>query len=156
MEHDFLAAKVRTHQGHLGSLARKLISDISKRAENHDASRMCEPEFEEAARLAKTAAQFGIDSEEYREARANSQSIRKHWQVNTHHPEHFSDLGQMGWLDIIEMVLDWSAAVDTYGLSTFAESVERNLRAYPFSEGQTWLIRQVAEWVSHTEEDNSR
>jgi hypothetical protein len=49
----------------------------------------------------------------------------------------------MTFLDIIEMVIDWKSACETYG-TDFPESVEKSIERFKPDEKREWLIRLIA------------
>jgi rubrerythrin len=62
------------------------------------------------------------------------------------------DLSGMGFLDIIEMVLDWKAAADTYGKSTLRGGLVHQRERFKFSVAQWWLIEQVVDYIEPRKE----
>lgn len=86
--------------------------DLSERAIRHDASKFIEPEFSAYARNQPRFDNAEYGSPEYiAAARAIKPAIKHHYQMNSHHPEHYSDgiLG-MSLFDVVEMLCDWMAA----------------------------------------------
>jgi hypothetical protein len=56
----------------------------------------------------------------------------------------------MGFLDLIEMVIDWRSAYLTYGSQgTWDENMARQIERYreQFSSAQWWMINQVSAWL---------
>ena len=58
-----------------------------------------------------------------------------------------SDVSRMGFLDIIEMVLDWKAAADGYGNCTLRAGLDRQRQQHDWRPEQWWLIEQVVEFI---------
>ena len=79
------------------------------------------------------------------------EAVAAHYAAEDHHPAHHARVDDMGWLAIIEMVIDWWAASRAYahnpGSYGFKEGIHRELKRFGFSDGQTWLIWQVAGWL---------
>lgn len=93
-------------------LNRVILELVMERVQNHDASKLQEPEksmFDEFTPRLKEV-EFGSD--EYKAALADmGEALRHHYENNRHHPEHFDNgVNDMTLVDVIEMVCDWNAA----------------------------------------------
>lgn len=92
----------------IGWLAKELLV----RGAVHDDSKLLDP-IEKATFDAWTpemrVREFGTD--EYKKALdAMGEGIQRHYQSNSHHPEHFSNgIDGMSLIDLVEMFCDWSA-----------------------------------------------
>ena len=128
-----------------------------ERAAKHDLSKFEEDEFGGFVKINQVAREHPYGSEEYknslRGANKESGCIALHNARNDHHPEHYADPKDMGFLQIIEMVVDWYSASKTYGQSnSFKNSLEIQRKRFDrFSEEQWWLIEQVAAYISSGE-----
>ena len=84
----------------------------------------------------------------------STSAVLGHYLLSPHHPECHVSPTDMGWLDVIEMVVDWYAAAEAYRHNPdaygFREGVDRHLVRWEFSPAQEWLIREVAEWLEPT------
>lgn len=129
----------------------KIESELHHRGIVHDSSKLdVEGELPGFARINKIARQHPYGNKEYKEALASEQeTIDDHYEVNSHHPEHHWELlkGDMGWLDIIEMVVDWYAATKCYGNTAWPVVMKRQKERFDFTDHQWWLIVQVATFL---------
>jgi len=141
-----LAALIR-HQKHLAANVERLIGDLAQRAQMHDQSKLGPDEFPGFVKIHHIARENPIGSDAYEMALRDAPCIHHHFAENSHHPEHHASVEQMGWLDIVEMVLDWKAAADTYGMTTARESLEYQFNRHGFTAEQRWLICQVLDWT---------
>ncbi len=120
----------------------------------HDISKLYLDEFDGfvEADSNKTWAAYGTP--EYIKQIKENKGIQLHWERNTHHPEywqiepttgcHLADGHlHMPFLDILEMVIDWKSAAETYG-TDFQESINYSIERFKFNEKQEWLIRLIA------------
>ncbi len=141
-----LASLVR-HQKHLEANIEKLIGELSYRAKMHDQSKLSKDEFSGFVNIHNVARNNPIGSPEYEASMRTATCIQRHFTKNSHHPEYHSSVEDMGWLDIIEMVLDWKAAADTYGMVTVRDSLDYQFNRHKFTSEQKWLINQVLNWI---------
>ena len=72
------------------------------------------------------------NSPEYKECMAGLKpAIEHHYQVNSHHPEHYPDgFAGMSLLDRIEMYCDWKAAVKRNKNGDLNKSIEINAKRF--------------------------
>lgn len=156
------------HRDHVRSGLQSLTHELEKRALRHDLSKLSPEEFPAFARINRAAREHPYGSAEYRAGLgAERSAVALHYSRNSHHPEAhevehwaqnqgFWKAEMMGFLDLIEMVIDWRAAWRTYGTQgTWRENVDRQRERYAewFSESQWWLIGQVARWLAEQDRD---
>jgi hypothetical protein len=102
-------------QAHI-ALVRKFmqrpIVKLMHRAATHDASKLESPEKAAFDKLTPRLKGLKYGSEEYRASlREMKPAIDHHYQVNSHHPEHYPNgINGMSLLDLMEMLCDWGAA----------------------------------------------
>ena len=101
------------HIERVQELLQSAISNLAKRAVEHDASKLIEPEksaFDRLKALSLSGMAYG--SEEYQAClRREKPSIQHHYEANSHHPEHYANgVNGMSLFDVLEMLLDWKAA----------------------------------------------
>lgn len=124
----------------------KIAHRLKEKATVHDSSKYSIDEFEGFKEINRIAREHPFGSKEYKDSIKNNQAVALHYSRNTHHPEHYQDgIDGMNLLDIIEMVADWKAASDTYGLTTFKESLEIQKGRYKLTSEQWYMINKIAE-----------
>lgn len=133
----------------------RLTHDLERRALAHDLSKLSPDEVEGFVRINQAAREHPYGSDEYiasmRREKGPDGCITLHFSRNSHHPEYHEHERDMGWLDLIEMVLDWKAAADTYGKATLREGLATHRQRLDFTEAQWWLIEQVVDWIEPAE-----
>lgn len=139
--------------------------ELERRALAHDLSKLSGDEFDGFTRINRAAREHPYGSEEYRAGlRQEKPTIDLHYSRNSHHPEHHKlphrecVQESMDFLDLIEMVCDWYAAFQTYGSQgTWEENMEKQRGRFgeTFSDGQWWLIFEVANWI-YVQEENRK
>lgn len=144
-------ATIMRHRDALRLNAQRLIHELERRSLAHDLSKLSTDEIEGFVRINRAAREHAYGSEEYvesmRREKAPTGCITLHLSRNSHHPEFHENDRDMGWLDIIEMVLDWKAASDTYGKNTLRDGLAVHRERFEFTEAQWWLIEQVVDWL---------
>lgn len=100
------------HIQRVRDLMRVAILNLKDRAEDHDASKLVEPELEAFDRMTPRLAELEYGSEEYKASvRELGPALDHHFKHNDHHPEYHEDgiLG-MSLMSLLEMLCDWRAA----------------------------------------------
>lgn len=113
-----------------------LIENLSNRAENHDNSKMEDPElkvFTEFTPRLKTAV-FGSD--EYKQFLKDMKpALDHHYAHNSHHPEHHKNgIRGMTLLDLVEMLCDWKASTERTKDGDINKSIEYNKKRFEMSD----------------------
>jgi len=91
-------------------------------------------------------------SEEYKAClQKMGPALKHHYEVNSHHPEHYENGVQgMSLLDILEMLADWKAASMRHNDGSFAESLKINRERFNISPELFTIIKKTVEelgWV---------
>lgn len=134
------------------TLVRKYLLQLAHRLEErallHDLSKLQLDEFGGFIEIQQIARGHRIDSEEYK-ASIQAEVVNLHLSRNSHHPEYYPDgLWGMNLLDMIEMVIDWQAASETYGKATLLEALPIQKERFKMTDRQYWLIQFIAENVA--------
>jgi hypothetical protein len=89
-----------------------MINELSKRAVNHDKSKLESPEKEIFEEYTPKLKGTTYGSEEYKEfLKEMKPALDHHYANNRHHPEHFKNgVNDMNLFDLLEMAADWLAA----------------------------------------------
>ena len=129
-----------------------IINDLTFRARTHDASKFQDDEIEGYARFEVMPQGLTYGSPEHIAIKAailtDNDCFKNHAARNDHHPEHYADVQKMPFTAIQEMVCDWAGAHLEFGnTGSWPQSVVDNIAKHNFSEGQIWLIYQVANFL---------
>lgn len=146
--------KILVHRDLMRKNMHNFIAKFQERAIMHDLSKLFTDEFEGFVEADSQTVWAKYGTPEYIEQVKKNKGIQLHWQRNTHHPEYWqieSTTGchlpdghkDMPFLDILEMVIDWKSAAETYK-TDFQESIEYSIKRFNFDEKQAWLIRLIA------------
>lgn len=154
------------HRVCVAAALQKVVHEFERRQMLHDESKFHLDEFAGFARINATARRHPYGSEEYMAAlEAEKPALDRHFARNPHHPEHHDDPTKMGLFDLIEMVCDWYGAHRVYESAKPAEKrrswaenmeVQRRRFARQFSEGQWFVVEQVASFLEEAERETQR
>jgi len=133
---------IHTVRGLLG----ETITEMMRRAQQHDQSKLADPEratFDEYTPKLK-ASTYG--SGEYKGFLAGMRvALDHHYAVNSHHPEHFEDgYAGMSLLDVLEMLADWKAATLRHDDGDLDRSISINAERFGYGEEFERLLRTTA------------
>lgn len=102
----------QAHIENVGVFINKIRSELWKRARDHDASKLEEPEKSAFDKATPKLKDFEYGSPEYKEALNEIRpALDHHYANNSHHPEFWvNGVQDMDLVDLVEMVCDWKAA----------------------------------------------
>lgn len=125
------------HIANVQILLGKVTDFLYRRADNHDWSKLEEPEKsmydEYIPKIRETEKEFGYGSTQYEEVvKQMGVAMRHHFDANSHHPEHYPNgINGMSLLDLIEALADWKAASSKSGQPL---NIEANKRRFGMSD----------------------
>lgn len=119
---------IREVQGNLLDV----VLNLRLRSTMHDASKLQDPEkmlFDEWTPKLK---ELTYGSDEYKTALASmGPALAHHYEVNSHHPEHYPNgIAGMSLFDVIEMLCDWCAAAKRHADGDLTKSLEINRKRF--------------------------
>ena len=122
-----------------------LVSKLQERAIIHDVSKFQDDEFEGFIEADEMGLYKDYGKSDYHKKLKENKGIALHLSRNSHHPEFYPNgISDMSFLDIVEMVIDWKSASETYG-NDFMNSIDYSIKRFNVDEKQVWLIRLIAE-----------
>lgn len=140
--------KIIVHRDLVRKNMHQFISKFQQRAIMHDISKFYLDEFDGFVEADAKNTWSAYGTPEYVKQVNENVGIQLHWKRNTHHPEyHKNGVNDMSFLDILEMVIDWKSAAETYN-TNFSESIEYSIKRFNFDEKQSWLVRIIADSLS--------
>ena len=122
-------------QHHLTAIRKNLllfIEELSKRGQEHDASKFQSPEREIYASTFHKLAGTVYGSAESKDLLEESKiAIDHHYAKNRHHPEHHPNgIADMDLIDLLEMIADWVAATKRNKNGNIHRSIVLNTPKY--------------------------
>jgi hypothetical protein len=129
-------------------LLEEAIGDLYHRAAVHDMSKLEEPELAVFDEFTPKLNQSEYGSDEYKKNLvAMGKGLRHHYDVNRHHPEHWSNgVYDMNLIDLIEMLADWKAAA-LRNENTLDNSITQNAERFRYDERFEDLLRNTARYL---------
>lgn len=114
----------------------RVIQDLMGRSLRHDRSKLTSPEKEAFDKLDETKREGIVyGTPEYKAMFDGIKpEIQRHYQHNSHHPEHWANgIYGMSLLDLLEMLCDWKAASRRHDGSVRA-TMDKNQERFGFSD----------------------
>jgi hypothetical protein len=112
----------------------RVACDIIRRADDHDRSKLREPELAVFNEYTPKLRDSTYGSPEYKQfLEGMGEGLKHHYRENRHHPEHFADgIAGMNLLDVIEMLVDWKAATMRHADGDLARSIKQNAERFGY------------------------
>lgn len=124
---------VMAHKRLVSNMLGSQILDLARRSKVHDDSKLQPPEKEGFDQWTPELKARTFGTEYYKQALdAMGEFLQHHYQVNSHHPEHYPNgVDGMTLADILEMVCDWRAAALAKGLNVDLEHAAQRFNLSP-------------------------
>jgi hypothetical protein len=112
------------------------IMELMFRQQEHDQSKLVEPELTYLNEWTPRLADVTYDSPEYKGYLEQlAPMLAHHYAHNPHHPQHFaSGVRGMNLMDIVEMLCDWKAASERHDDGDLLASIEKNQQRFGYSD----------------------
>lgn len=116
------------HKRMVVTIMNLLVMELLQRADEHDESKLNDPEVSLFDEFTPKLAGSTYGSEEYKEyLKGLEPALEHHYARNRHHPEHFGQgVKDMNLLDLVEMLVDWKAATLRHNDGNILKSLEIN------------------------------
>lgn len=136
---------IETVRNFIGCVIKELLS----RQEQHDQSKLQEPEVGTFEIYTAKLRDCVYGSDEYKQYLAEMKPCIEHHNANNrHHPEHFGDdLLGMNLIDLIEMLCDWKAATLRHNTGDIYKSLELNQKRFGYSDDIKRLLKNTIYWL---------
>lgn len=133
------------HIKRVSQLLTEAATELIKRANRHDDSKLKTPEKELFDRYTPKLKETTYGSDEYKEYLTKLQvALKHHYENNTHHPEHYENgVNGMDLFDLIEMFFDWKAATERTKDGDILKSIEINEKRFEISEQVSDIFRNT-------------
>lgn len=137
----------REHIAEVQSNLEQMITELSVRAGRHDASKLREPEKSAFDEYTPKLRNSTYGSDEYKSFLAGmGEALQHHYEVNDHHPEHFTfGIHEMDLLQLCEMLADWKAATLRHADGDLRRSIEQNAERFGYGQELGALLLRTAE-----------
>lgn len=125
----------REHIATVAGFLMHMASELLKRAQVHDASKLEPPEVETFAIYTAKLKGSTYGSDEYKQfLKEMKPALDHHYDHNSHHPEHYvNGVDGMDLIDLVEMFCDWKAAGMRHADGNLHTSIEKNTERFNLS-----------------------
>jgi len=146
MEYD---SRPDTYQ-HMGMVRSYLLSvafELILRGDNHDISKLQEPELSVFNVYTPKLRETTYNSDEYNQYLDEmTKGLIHHYEANDHHPEHFDGgIHDMDLIQLIEMLADWKAATLRHNDGDLGKSILQNAERFGYDEQMQDLLLRTAD-----------
>lgn len=134
------------HIKRVAELMTQASSELIKRANIHDNSKLESPEKELFDEFTPKLKGCTYGSDEYKDyLKELKVALDHHYQNNSHHPEHYEN-GVNGFdlFDLMEMFFDWKAAGERHADENIYRSIEINSEHFKLSEQTCEIFTNTA------------
>jgi len=127
------------------------ITDLHKRMNNHDASKLESPEIEGFTKYTAQLKGLTYGSEEYTQSLKDMEpTIKHHYSHNSHHPEFYENgIDGMTLIDLMEMICDWISATKRHQDGNIKKSIEINEKRFKISPQLLQIIKNTVELLEN-------
>lgn len=121
-------------------------TELIRRGNVHDSSKLEEPEKSEFDRLTPILKDLKYGSEEYNKSlKELGVALKHHYENNSHHPEHYENgVNDFNLFDLIEMFCDWKAATERMKDGNIYKSIEINKERHGISDQVASIFTNTA------------
>lgn len=113
-----------------------VVKNLLDRADAHDQSKLAPPEVAGFTEFTSKLKGTTYGSAEYQAfLKELGPALAHHYKSNRHHPEHFPDgIRGMNLVDVVEMLVDWAAAVQRHDDGDLRKSIEINQKRFGYTD----------------------
>ena len=151
-------AATRKHIAEVSKYISLFVREMLSRAEDHDASKLEDPEKAALDEATPRLEGLTYGSPEYK---ANLELmkpfVQHHNDLNDHHPEHHAKdhnenpFARMDLFQIVELICDWTAATKRHADGNIFRSIEINATRFNISPQLTQILRNTAKKMADME-----
>lgn len=133
----------------VAKLLNNCATELIRRGEVHDNSKLVSPEVELFAEFTPKLAACKYGSVEYEEFRqAMKPALDHHYANNSHHSEFYKNgINDMNLLDIVEMFCDWYAATKRHNDGNIRHSLVVNKKRFDISDQLINIFENTIDFV---------
>lgn len=124
------------HIGVVRSYITVAVKELLDRAQDHDASKLVDPERKTFDEYTPKLKHSTYGSDEYKGFLVGmGEALQHHYASNRHHPEHHVDgIVGMNLFDLVEMICDWLAAVQRHDDGDIRRSIDINQERFGYDD----------------------
>lgn len=148
-----LEETIFAHKKQVGNILMDQITEIEKRALNHDDSKFSEEELEAFIELENKFKNENLKFGAYGYIK-NINAIEHHHKNNSHHPEYYKNgIAGMDILDLLETFADWASYSNT--IEEFEKKLEFNQKRFNISDDLISIFKNSFKKLKSIKEVNN-
>lgn len=126
---------------------------MEKRGENHDKSKLEEPEKSYFDKYTPKLKELTYGSDEYKKCLDElNVALQHHYENNRHHPEfHKNGIYDMSLIDIVEMFCDWISATMRHEDGDIIKSIEINKDRFGYDDLLESIFKNTVSELTNSE-----
>jgi hypothetical protein len=136
------------HIGRVRELMADVVSNLMRRSDGHDRSKLVEPELSIFDKYTPMLREVEYGSDEYqRYLREMGVALAHHYEENDHHPEHDErGIAGMSLMALLEMLCDWKAAGERHADGgDVRRSIGMNQERFGYSDEMKSILLATAD-----------
>jgi hypothetical protein len=141
---------ILTHIKRVSELLNSVVIELLDRANNHDKSKLKDPEKKYFDKFSHKLKDVEYGSDEYKKFLEELKpALDHHYKKNSHHPEHYENgIEDMNLFDIIEMLMDWKASSERFSKkSDIDKSIDINKERFNISDQLTKILKNTINYL---------
>lgn len=144
------------HIKRVSQLLTEASSELIKRANVHDNTKLESPEKELFDEFTPKLKDCTYGSPEYKEYLLGLKvALDHHYANNSHHPEHYErGVNDFDLFDLIEMFFDWKAATERHTDGDIIKSISINKDRFNLSDQLCDILNNTAKRLGYSKETN--
>ena len=133
------------HMQKVSKVVSRLVLELITRMQNHDASKLRDPEKAIFDVFTPKLKDSTYGSEEYKEfLKEMGSALTNHYGLNPHHPEHYHNgVDGMDLIDLVEMFCDWKAATERHADGNINKSISINKDRFKLSDQLVSILQNT-------------
>jgi hypothetical protein len=139
------------HIKRVNEIMKIFTKKLLKRAENHDKSKLQNPEKKHFDEYTPKLASSTYGSKEYAGLlKGLKPALDHHYKNNSHHPEHYKNgINDFDLFDLVELFVDWKSASERHDNGDIYKSIEINKKRFKMSDQLASIFKNTAERMGY-------
>ena len=121
-----------------------LVEELEKRAENHDNSKLQQPELNYLIEMDKEGRKKYGSQEYFDKMKRWEKFFKHHYENNRHHPDHFSNgVEGMNLIDLCEYIVDIISYYDNMHVEDAIKTINEQKTRFKFDDQLTQILKNT-------------
>lgn len=141
------------HKNKVQEYIQYCVKELVERSIHHDDSKLISPEKDAFDEYTPKLKNLTYGSEEYTDCLSKLHSaLSHHYEVNSHHPEHFENgMSGMTLIDLVELICDWYAASQRHDDGDVMKSIQINKDRFGYDDMLASIFSNTIQYLKSVE-----